>query len=467
MADTQGLFDALAGAAGTKVDRPALNNFVATAQARNGLVSAQTQDAMLKAQQASEELDASSQLESKYVAAGMKPSDAALAATISKAHYGNAVEALKATGQVRLGYGTPEDQVAGEQMATGKIAGPVTVPDNFMIPPGSPLANTPVQQSPEGLAKTQNAAAEAKLHKVQADAGGYKPSAPAAPALNDDATYNAAVTWNQYRVMPPLGMGPASTADRKRVLEFAANLSHDPSWSPPSWSQGAPAAPGPSQVPNRGGVAPGAPAPSQVPTDPNAAPAPVGNHPTLQNAQDAAANPADSKAVTASLVDMTKRTAVADSSEQTALRNLAIVRQTLQKADQTGSPLANTIINKVRAGAFGDPDVSAYHNAMSTARNEYARVISMATGAQGITDAAMREGLKLFPDDLAPAQFESNVVVASQEMANRTAAMHDQIATQRRALHGGPAPTVPTPGPAVSSSTTPISLDAYLKAQGH
>ena len=40
------------------VNRPALNSFVATSQARNGLVSAQTQDALIKAQQAQESQDA-------------------------------------------------------------------------------------------------------------------------------------------------------------------------------------------------------------------------------------------------------------------------------------------------------------------------------------------------------------------------------------------------------------------------
>ena len=44
------------------VNRPALNSFVATSQARNGLVSAQTQDALIKAQQAQESQDAYTRL---------------------------------------------------------------------------------------------------------------------------------------------------------------------------------------------------------------------------------------------------------------------------------------------------------------------------------------------------------------------------------------------------------------------
>ena len=63
MADQNGisgspLGDLFAGAAGANINRPQLNAFVANSQAINGLRSAQTQDALIKAQQAQEETDA-------------------------------------------------------------------------------------------------------------------------------------------------------------------------------------------------------------------------------------------------------------------------------------------------------------------------------------------------------------------------------------------------------------------------
>src|SRR5208283_3063894 len=79
-------------------NRPQLNAFVANSQARNGLVSAQTQEAMIKAQQAQEELDAHTKLPTALQAAfpDMKGSEAALAATFMIGHFGDAQVALKA-----------------------------------------------------------------------------------------------------------------------------------------------------------------------------------------------------------------------------------------------------------------------------------------------------------------------------------------------------------------------------------
>lgn len=171
-------------------------------------------------------------------------------------------------------------------------------------------------------------------------------------------------------------------------------------------------------------------------------------------------NAASNKAGAATLTDMTKRTAMADSSEQTALTNLGLVRHYLQDADQSGAPIWNTLSNKIRAGVFGDPDVSAYRNAIATARNEYARVISMATGAQGLTDHAMKEGQKLFPDDLAPEQFEKNFQVAQQEMANRTASLHEQVSAAKRGLYNTPKAPGATP---TAGATLPPEAARQLK----
>ncbi len=150
----QGLADLLSGAGGAPVDRPALNNFVATSQARNGLVSAQTQDAMLKASQAQEEQAARARLKDNYVKSGLKESDAQLAADISIGGFGNAEVALKALGQTKLGTGTPADQVSGQQMYEGKVAPPVGVPNTYIMPPGSGLSNAPILQTNQGAALT-------------------------------------------------------------------------------------------------------------------------------------------------------------------------------------------------------------------------------------------------------------------------------------------------------------------------
>lgn len=453
MADSQSLFDTLAGSFGHGVDRPGLNAFVANSQAMNGLRTAQTDEALNNAQLQQEEMQAHSDLESSLSSVTgddgkplLQPSAAHLVANELKGHYGTAQGVMQALREAQGAHnagvlsdpnqlGTPA-QTAAQQGLAGKVAGPVEVPNEYAVPAG--MAPPAVHQTPLGAAQTQQDLANASLRNAHA-------AAPTGASLSDDAAYNAAVKYNRFGVMPSLGMGASAATDRKKILDFAAYQSVDPNWHPPSWD--APGAPG--QQP---GAAP-TPQPNPAPTQ----------HPTLATATDTAGNPTDMKAQQAMLTDMTKRTSVADSSEQTALKNLGVARDMLAKADQTGSPLANTIVNKVRGGMFGDPDVSAYQNAISTARNEYARVISMATGAQGITDAAMREGQKLFPDDLAPAQFESNFAVAQRDMANRTGSMHDQISAAKKGFH---APVV-TP-PTVGGGNLPSYPDeAAAMAAGH
>jgi hypothetical protein len=149
-------------------------------------------------------------------------------------------------------------------------------------------------------------------------------------------------------------------------------------------------------------------------------------------------NTAGIKAGTSTLTDMTKRTAIADASENTASTNLDLAYSMMLKADQTGSPLINGIQNKIRSGVMGDPDVSAYVNSLTTAANEYARVVSMATGSQGITDAARKEGHDLFNPMLAPEQLRNNIATAKKEMANRTGSLHSQIAQTKQGLYKGP-----------------------------
>lgn len=257
----------------------------------------------------------------------------------------------------------------------------------------NPMHVSPLQQS-----VTEAGVGLKQVQTANAKANG------ANTGLTDEAAFNAAHRYNITGTMPPLGMGGGST--RAKILEYAAHLSADPNWHPPSFDQE---------------------------SAPGAAP-----HPTAQNAVAQVGNAATTKANTSMLVDQTKRAATADASEQTASQNLDLAYSLIKKAGQTDSPAANWLQNVVRTQAFGDKDVAAYRLAINTAATEYARVISMATGATGITDEARREGQRLFNDTLSPSQLQNNIVVAKQEMNNRTGSLHDKIAQARRGLYSSP-----------------------------
>ncbi len=163
----QDLGDFFAAAGGSPVNRPQLNAFVANSQARNGLLSAQTQDAMIKAAQAQEEQGARENVYNDLIGMGAKPSEAMLGRDIGVGALGNAEVMAKALGMFKLGYGTPDEQVRGHQMATGNLATPPAVSGNYLNVPGTTGAYAgapPVQQTPLVQAQTAETNALAGLN---------------------------------------------------------------------------------------------------------------------------------------------------------------------------------------------------------------------------------------------------------------------------------------------------------------
>jgi hypothetical protein len=238
MADPQGLFDALAGATGHGVDRQGLNAFVAQSQARNGLTSAQTQDAMIKAQQGQERLDAHGKIYEELRGMGAPDSEAALARDFLLGSNGDdPITALKALGMAKLGYGGAQSQTSGQQMFEGKLAPPVATPNNFQMPPGSPLAKVPVQQSPQGAAQIADTQSQTALRTTQANAGGFNPHTGAQGSPMDPQ----AIAFGSYMLyktgkMPALGMGAGPA--RSAILAGAAQLSQQEAGGQPVTNPG-------------------------------------------------------------------------------------------------------------------------------------------------------------------------------------------------------------------------------------
>lgn len=234
----QGLADVLSGAAGAPVNRPALEAFVANSQAKNGLVSAQTQDAMIKASQAQEQMAAWDGIKTHLIEMGAPESEASLARdAIVGANNHDPVTALKALATAKLGYGSPESQTAGQQMDKGALAGPVATPPNFQAPPGSVLANAPIQQSPQGAAQTADTASQTALRTAQANAGGFNPHTGGQGGPIDPN----AVAFGSYMLyktgkMPALGMGGGPA--RMAIISGAAQLAQQEAGGQPVTNPG-------------------------------------------------------------------------------------------------------------------------------------------------------------------------------------------------------------------------------------
>lgn len=240
MADGQGLADLLSGAAGAPVDRPKLNAFVANSQAINGLRSAQTDEALLNAQRAQDEQIASGELEDAFVKSGARPADAHLMAVSARMHAGSAVNAMdmfKAYNASVLGdpskLGSP-DQTAAQQAIQGKVAEPVSLPNNFTTLAGTP----PVipQQSPQGVAQTADTQSQTDLREAQAKAGGFNPHTGGGGPLDPNAVAFGSYMLYKTGKMPSMGMGGGPA--RMAIISGAAQLAQQESNGQPVTNPG-------------------------------------------------------------------------------------------------------------------------------------------------------------------------------------------------------------------------------------
>ena len=159
------------------------------------------------------------------------------------------------------------------------------------------------------------------------------------------------------------------------------------------------------------------------------------------NAQDAASRQvegvADLKSNQASLTNLTKMTDSAVSFEKTAAKNFDLALRLAPKAVPTNwGPFFNRWVEQGET-MFGDQDIPPYVTAMLTGANEYAKIMSGSTGAQGSTVDSRREAAELFSPYLSKGQIKNVVDVAKRDMENRKASLTEQLDDIRGRLRGG------------------------------
>lgn len=211
--------DSLAGAFGHGVDRPGLNAAVNTSQIHNGLVSAQTQDALLKAQNNISEQKAKDELEGSLTAlyksqgmddytAGTHAHALATAGLAGLGNYQQLNEGWKngVAAMQQETVGNPNAPIANRQAADVAMGhNPYQNVGDQLVPTVQATTNTPtVIQTPGSTALQAGQAALAGLHNVQAAAGGFNPNAKGAGVgvsdPDDIAALNKAIA--EHRLDP-------------------------------------------------------------------------------------------------------------------------------------------------------------------------------------------------------------------------------------------------------------------------
>lgn len=184
MADSQSLFDVLAGAVspgGNGINRPALNSAVASSQALNGLRAAQTDDAWETAQKARIQQMAASGIKDKLTALGYSGAEGDLAQAQLQAGgspndlFSSLTKGVEYAGHRDLAnpalLNTPT-QTAAQQGIQGKVALEAAPNQIARLPGQTPIS---VEATPEGTADVAMKTAMGNLHQAQADVGGFNP----------------------------------------------------------------------------------------------------------------------------------------------------------------------------------------------------------------------------------------------------------------------------------------------------
>lgn len=157
------------------------------------------------------------------------------------------------------------------------------------------------------------------------------------------------------------------------------------------------------------------------------------------DAQAASLNRAAFKSAQTGLTALTKQRTLVGAFERTALKNLEIAVEESGKVDRTGVPAVNRWLLAGKKNLTGDVEVGRFNAALTSALNEYAKVLSGATGAAGISDAARREAEELLSTASTPEQVVGIVEIMKREMANREAGFAEQEAQLKETMSGRPA----------------------------
>lgn len=145
------------------------------------------------------------------------------------------------------------------------------------------------------------------------------------------------------------------------------------------------------------------------------------------NPGDYIANLGQVKADQHSLLNMTKMADAATSFERTAKENFGLALRLAPKGIPTDwGPWLNKWVEQGET-AYGGTDVPPYVAALLTAANEYAKIMSGSTGAQGSTVDSRREAAELFSPYLARGQIERVVGIAEADMSNRKQSLYGQV----------------------------------------
>jgi hypothetical protein len=141
----------------------------------------------------------------------------------------------------------------------------------------------------------------------------------------------------------------------------------------------------------------------------------------------AAVSKADYKANAKSLEGLQKTADFVDSYEKTGEKNLETFLESAKKVRDFGSPLFNASAREFATKVSGDPNMAAFEASRQTAVQEIGKLLSGATGSGALSEGQRHEVENLLPKDASWSQIQAAATVLRKDMANRKAAVQEQL----------------------------------------
>lgn len=128
-------------------------------------------------------------------------------------------------------------------------------------------------------------------------------------------------------------------------------------------------------------------------------------------------------------------------------KNVGILEQALATLSSSNSPVINKGLRWAQANLQGDPNYTAFANALNTVRSELGKINSGSTGAGGVPVSVLQEMEHTLPENATPAQVVAALKVYRRDSENRRKALEEQLGEIRGRMKGGKAATTEAGGP--------------------
>lgn len=145
--------------------------------------------------------------------------------------------------------------------------------------------------------------------------------------------------------------------------------------------------------------------------------------------------------------------------ERTMLKNFELAKQLSKDVSRAGVPLIDRYVQAGLKEIKGDPAVTKFHVALSTALSEFAKIKSGgAASAAQVTESAQQEAAKLLHPGMTQAQLEAAISVIINDAHNQIDSVNAQSEElQAQLAPFGESPTAETPSAAPAAPTKSAS----------